>query len=127
MKLALKVVKFKYPLGILDKNFWSFFFRKSPKFNGFYQKSIKSKKMAFDWCMNCYILLKKKFWSFLSVSKNIRNFYLCIYIKIHTPIESPYRVVTKYVDLENICIDLPVKKFKKNFKINTFEKSGFGV
>ena len=63
-------------------------------------------------------------WPFLELLQNIRIFFICIYTEIHTPIESPYRVVTL------ICcfgMDFPVKKFKKPFKIKIFERSGFWV
>ena len=44
LKLALKAVKFKYPLKFLDKNFWSFFPKKVQNLTDFTKNPSSPKK-----------------------------------------------------------------------------------
>jgi hypothetical protein len=55
-----------------------------------------------------------------------RNCFLTPKMIIYAPFESPNRVDSKYVVLENVCIDFLAKKtFEKPIHIPTIKRSGF--
>ena len=59
------------------------------------------------------------FWTNWLTGQINRNFYLPNYKVIYAQIKSPYRIVTKYVVLENFCFVFLAKKVKKPSKIST--------
>jgi hypothetical protein len=46
---------------------------------------------------------------------------------IYAPFENPNRADSKYVVLNNVCIDFSAKIFEKSIHKRTYSKSGFRV